>query len=217
MEAAKKPTPIDEGIALELKYAQWGDEQELGNLVALSFTDNSAYRYIFQEFPDDAERQTPLRWLLMRRISCFLFTGAPVIKATTEVNGEQVIVATASLVTKKNKPGYYAMFRNGILKWPFIWGMASLKRALSLNKSQVNRGGGAELALVVVHPDFQGKGVGTRLLRRLLDDHGKDMDLTLNTQRAINVTFYQRFGFQETSKDTVSGAYTNWYMVRPKG
>jgi ribosomal protein S18 acetylase RimI-like enzyme len=71
------------------------------------------------------------------------------------------------------------------------------------------------VGLVAVESDLQGRGVGTRLV----SEHCTRMDVLgaasyLETDKAINVRFYQKFGFQIVGSEPVLGV-TNWFMKRP--
>jgi ribosomal protein S18 acetylase RimI-like enzyme len=59
------------------------------------------------------------------------------------------------------------------------------------------------LARIEIHPDHQGKGIGTYLIHRLLDDvRRRDQALTLDVL-AVNhraQAFYRRHGFEETAR-----------------
>jgi ribosomal protein S18 acetylase RimI-like enzyme len=59
------------------------------------------------------------------------------------------------------------------------------------------------LARIEIHPDHQGKGIGTYLIHRLLDDvRRRDQALTLDVL-AVNhraQTFYRQHGFEETAR-----------------
>ena len=57
------------------------------------------------------------------------------------------------------------------------------------------------ISAIYVDPNFQGMGIGSKLLQRALDWHGKDEDIYLEVvaynQKAIR--FYERFGFEKTN------------------
>jgi len=65
-----------------------------------------------------------------------------------------------------------------------------------------------------VLPERQGQGIGSRLLTQfceLVDEQGAAA--YLETDKAINVTLYQRFGFEVTSEAPILGV-PNWFMWR---
>ncbi len=67
---------------------------------------------------------------------------------------------------------------------------------------------------LAVDPSFQGQGIGSLLLRHFCSylDETKQIGY-LETDKAANVTLYQRFGFREIESDIVIGV-TNWFMER---
>jgi ribosomal protein S18 acetylase RimI-like enzyme len=76
---------------------------------------------------------------------------------------------------------------------------------------------GGKIVMMAVHSDFQGRGIGKKLLRRrLMDwDSADGSALTLMTQLESSVLFYSKFGFEVKTKNQRKG-YSNWNMVRIK-
>lgn len=67
---------------------------------------------------------------------------------------------------------------------------------------------------VAVAADLQGKGIGSRLMAEamtIVDASGQMA--WLETDKNINVTFYERLGFQVAATESVVGN-TNWFMAR---
>ncbi len=70
------------------------------------------------------------------------------------------------------------------------------------------------LGPVAVDRHLQGKGVGSALLRQFCTRMDAEQSMAyLETDRAENVTFYKRFGFEVTAQDEILGV-TNWFMSR---
>ncbi|MBC2932828.1 GNAT family N-acetyltransferase [Nocardioides sp. zg-1228] len=68
---------------------------------------------------------------------------------------------------------------------------------------------------VAVHPDLQGRGLGTRLMAAVcaeLDSSG--LPGYLETDKAANVPFYEGCGFEVVGSASVIGV-ENWFMRRP--
>lgn len=68
---------------------------------------------------------------------------------------------------------------------------------------------------MAVAPDRQGQGIGSALMAealRAVDTAGGVA--YLETDREINVRFYEKLGFEVIGKDTLLGT-TSWYMRRP--
>ena len=71
------------------------------------------------------------------------------------------------------------------------------------------------LGPVAVDVHLQGMGVGSLLMRSFcqgMDETAEDS--CLETDKEINVRFYEKFGFEVTGEDEVLGV-RNWYMFRP--
>jgi GNAT superfamily N-acetyltransferase len=75
--------------------------------------------------------------------------------------------------------------------------------------------------MMAVRPDQQGRGLGSRLLERLLAetaDRGTPLQCVLTTHLRQNLVFYQRAGFDVTDERVLEppdgSPYTVWSMVR---
>ncbi|HEX4069719.1 MAG TPA: GNAT family N-acetyltransferase, partial [Planctomycetaceae bacterium] len=69
--------------------------------------------------------------------------------------------------------------------------------------------------LVTVDSHLQGRGIGTQLMtEHCAQMDGRGTTSYLETDKAINVRFYQKFGFQIVTQEQVLGT-TNWFMKRP--
>lgn len=90
-----------------------------------------------------------------------------------------------------------------VLKWVGVWSRED-------PKSQPHW----HLGPVGVERHLQGKGIGSALMRLFCErmDSGLSMAY-LETDKKINVPFYERFGFRVTRERVVLGV-PNWFMVR---
>jgi predicted GNAT family N-acyltransferase len=78
------------------------------------------------------------------------------------------------------------------------------------------------LSPIVVLPEEQGKGVGSRLLRKKLEEIGT-LPCFLATQSTVNRDIYNRYGFRTTVENRLSEPSENWLegsivsytMIRP--
>lgn len=72
----------------------------------------------------------------------------------------------------------------------------------------------SHLGPVAVDAHLQGMGIGSRLMREYcarMDAAGEEA--YLETDKEINVSFYERFGFEVVAEEEVLGV-PNWFMVR---
>jgi ribosomal protein S18 acetylase RimI-like enzyme len=213
--AAAPPPPLG------LRDATLADSDALGALYADAFDDNPAFDSIFQLRRTDAGAHTAaLRWLLTARAWMLLRARCPYLVAWPP--GDATPLAAAALVPNGRKPGAAAFVRAGVLTWPFRYGLASLRRALALDGDipEAPAADGATLMHVAVRPGSQGRGAGSALVRELLArwDAAGGGGVSVNTQRAINLPFYARFGFvvvaERRMEPSGADAYTSWDLRR---
>ncbi len=66
-----------------------------------------------------------------------------------------------------------------------------------------------------VHPEFQGKGIGSQMMQFYIEIIDRNrMEAYHETDRPENVPFYQRFGFNVVGEEVINGA-KNWFLSRP--
>jgi ribosomal protein S18 acetylase RimI-like enzyme len=99
-------------------------------------------------------------------------------------------------------PGISLASLGAVLRWTSVW---------ARNDPRITHW---HLGPVAVERDLQGQGIGRSLLEefcRRIDARGQAA--YLETDKQVNVTFYERFGFRVTAQEPVLGA-TNWFMMR---
>ena len=215
-----------------IRAATRADAPALAALYADAFEDNPAYASVFQlRDTQPARHAEALAWLFERRAVLAVASGCLFLLAEEAPTGDAPappLLAAAALMPLAKKPNLLAMIEAGVLEWPFRWGLPSLLRALALDGAQTGPVGEtrgseepqlppvvAELSMVAVRPDAQGRGIGGALLRELLarwDASGGGV-VALGTQRARNLPFYARAGFVQT-REWHAGGYTSWSMRR---
>jgi len=70
------------------------------------------------------------------------------------------------------------------------------------------------LTFLGVAPDFQGKGIGSKMMVFYCDIVDRDMIEAYHEMGPENVHFYERFGFKVVGEETINGV-KNLYMLRP--
>jgi ribosomal protein S18 acetylase RimI-like enzyme len=70
------------------------------------------------------------------------------------------------------------------------------------------------LTFLGVAPDFQGKGIGSQMMKFYCDIVDRDMIEAYHETGPENVHFYERFGFKVVGEETIFGV-KNLYMLRP--
>ena len=66
--------------------------------------------------------------------------------------------------------------------------------------------GTCQVGRLIVHPDYQGKGIGTSLMSRIeaTFSHAKRFELFTGTKSINNIRFYQRLGYREFCEGDLS-------------
>jgi ribosomal protein S18 acetylase RimI-like enzyme len=75
-----------------------------------------------------------------------------------------------------------------------------------------------QIGRLVVHPDFQGQGLGTRLLRRIEGESGETRKLELFSghRSAANIRLYERLGYVRSREQVLSPAITLVFMEKSR-
>ena len=213
----------DAAPAYVLRDARPSDEAELASLYAAALDYNPAFDAVFELRRDSpAAHAAALTWLFHRRVALLLASRARYVVAADARTG--ALLGGAAIVPRASKAGLWDMLRVGLLEWPFRFGLPSLVRALQKDALPPDPPGAVPFAglvsTVAVAPEAQGRGVGSALMRELLQrwDGAGGGALVLDTQRDRNVPFYQRLGFVVVHTVTATGAhgveYLDWKMRR---
>jgi GNAT superfamily N-acetyltransferase len=202
------------------------DTPFLARMYAKAFNyQGNAYPALFPEeySANDASYQleSALIWLFEGRVSIWLQISKPIgLKA---VNEQGDILGACWACPDAMQTPFSCMIRNGILRWPFRHGWSSFRAAMETEDLLPHESGTWELSMMAVTPEAQGKGVGTSIVKALIaavHQVEPNAQLSLNTQREINVKFYSQFGFQLVSDKFVKGTYMrgfhNWHMTTVK-
>jgi ribosomal protein S18 acetylase RimI-like enzyme len=115
----------------------------------------------------------------------------------------------------------------GLLWIPFRCGFNTFGRLMSISAhfdqifQELLPGTHYELQRMVVDPAYQGQGIGSKCLKKALDEaDAEGLPVILSTQEQINVRFYQKLGFEISLEEKYSSSgqaedmYDNWIMIR---
>lgn len=216
--------------SVSVERAEVSDVPEIAALYASAFADNAAYATIFLFDQSSASHGASLRWLFEKRLAVLLAKGNTILIARNSAHGE--VLASVGLVAPDKQPSILDhLFLGGMITWPFVWGIPSLLRALDtdarLSRFEQTAPRGTkphELVMMAVSPHCQGRGVGSELLRTLLERHGIESGaaIALTTQRQRNLSFYRAAGFQLKREEEITfpagdprKGFVSWSMERP--
>lgn len=194
---------------VSLRRVTEGDVPSLARLYAAAFADNPAYTSVFADL-HGASLEAALAWLLAKRCNLLLATNAPFV---CSVAGDGEILAAAAVELRANTR--LELVQAGVLRWPFLWGLASLRRVLAAPRHAPP--GSPEVRMVAVLPAAQRKGLGGTVLDAALaefDALQTGRGLVLGTQKEVNCGFYERHGFVRDHEMGSDGGWTTWVMTR---
>ena len=181
-------------------------------------------RFVFQGSED--YRQAALEWFFERNIHLMLIKCPTVLRGFVDPYG-RVICCFLWVPGEAAKVSTWEMVTAGMWQIPIRFGISTLLRLLSLMDSMKTATGNISsthlhnvfLQRMVVHPDYQGNGIGTTALKTVLEESNDGQDIYLETQEERNVVFYQRLGWQvEHEQDYFPEdpifKFRSWSLVR---
>jgi GNAT superfamily N-acetyltransferase len=199
------------------------------SLITAAFFDNPAHIYIF---PESRNRLKALQWMLGANLKLNLNPQKNIGQsfALIELNqppGKRQIKAMGFWnPPNADSVSFLSQVRAGLLTMPFRFGWGSLPNLFEVvkanamaKKQALNSTPAWYLNNMVVASELRGQGVGTKVLAEQLQQVVKPSGFPaiLDTQREINVKFYQRLGFKVASELIVGkgqNAFVNWCLIR---
>ena len=208
---------IETGI---LKYEKI---KEASQVTAKAFINSVAYERIFEG--DESWRLTELSNMFEINFN-IVNNKAPESLQGFYQSGE--IVCFYMLVSSgKSSTSLLEMLRFGLIWLPFRIGIAATTRLLSSlswheeQEKDIMNGRKEYLVLqrMIVHPDYQGRGIGKKCLSKALKIADKNLlPIYLTTQLEKNVNFYEKLSFRVVRESVFSSTniqeYNNWFMIR---
>jgi GNAT superfamily N-acetyltransferase len=179
-----------------------------------AFFDDPLTRWVT---PDDTKRARDLPWFFARAAVVGDRWGE-VYTTGDKVEGNAIWLSPGNAKLSLSK-----MARTGMLMAPFALGLSPFMRFMKIMNTfeHLHDRDAPEphwyLMVLGVDPPRQGQGVGGALIQPILAraDANK-LPCYLETQKAINVPFYQRHGFEVVVEDDVAGNGPHfWTMKRP--
>ena len=189
--------------------------EDCARILADSFADDPVYGHLI---PDPRRRRQALRaFLAMPVRDALAFDTAWVALYESDVVGVAVWLPPGAFPWStwrklRVAPGFLTVLRAAPRALPGLMALGgAIDRLFPQDPVWY-------LEVVGVHPDAQGRGIGTHLLEPGLaraDEEG--LPCYLETPHPDNVRFYERLGFQleRAGVPLVSGGPTHWTMRRP--
>jgi len=171
---------------------------EAATLAAGAFAESPSYVYVAG---GEVETFPLLKWMFYRN---FWLRASTTCNRAVFENGR--LVAFFMFVKPGiRRPTFADFLLAGIARMPFLFGLNTVRRLFQLidwfdeQDAQMAKEYGplVHLERVCVHPDFQGRGIGTKALQvALREADAEGLTVFLGTQLERNVTFYRRLGFE---------------------
>ena len=210
--------------------------EECAGVMAEAFSDSPVYRFIFRGTLDF--RKVALEWVFVRNIRLVLAKCPTALRGILNESNE-VICCFMWVPHEYQNVSLGEMIWHGLLKMPIRFGLDSVKRMLQAmedvegpsqqhNSQQnenghdkVNKKGSIQLQRMVVRPDCQGQGLGTKALKAVMAEESAkgNVNLHLDTQLPRNVAFYERLGYKviwekDCYEEDEEYKFHSWFMVR---
>mmetsp|Transcript_8491 Transcript_8491/g.11193 ORF Transcript_8491/g.11193 Transcript_8491/m.11193 type:complete len:255 (-) Transcript_8491:247-1011(-) len=218
---------------------------ECARVMAESFVDSPSYQFLFQDIRCLKTRAKALEWLFFRNLTLTVGKCPEALRGVVNnVNGK-LMVCFLWTPGADQELSLWDMIGAGLWQVPFKFGIGTLKRVLrmvealeleaqeSTSKSCKNRilrttttttttadeeADFVHLERMVVLPEYQGQGWGSRALKETLENETRMVRLA--TQEERNVRFYQRLGFEIAGERDMFGdddpdhKYHSWFLIR---
>jgi len=190
-----------------IRVADRGDAGPLAASLARAFFDDPVMEFLV---PDEARRR--------ERLAKFFEVAFTVQHGP---HGSCYTDTDRSGASFWDPPGHWKMTLGQIVRGsPALIGALRLRvpkalRLLSMVEREHPRGEHWYLAVLGTDPVHQGKGIGSSLLRPVLERCDHDgVGAYLESSKKSNIAYYRRHGFEVTGEITVPGGPTVWPMWR---
>ena len=147
------------------------DDKKIAMLLAQCFSNSPVYNYIVPYSYSSDERLKKLEYILYSRLQVIRFMGGTVFGSYDQSGNCLATVSFGPVAT--TSPSFWVLLATGSLWAPFVLGFSDFQRILTVGEVMTQRckmTGPSDYSvnMMVVHPDYQGKGMGTQLLKYAL-------------------------------------------------
>lgn len=191
---------------LRIRTGSWDDEEAIGALLSVSFTDDPFVRWILpnsQDFLRDSKKHPGRAYSAAFDAATIFVIGDFAGAAVWIPPGAK---ADRSAETGQSEPASGADNSAFPPEFP-----ALISQSAAYCPSEPHW----YLALIVVDPSYRGHGVGTKLLEHGLTMVDRDgLPAYLESTNAANKSLYSRFGFEELAEVRVGSSPPRFPMLR---
>lgn len=195
-------------------------------ITAKSFLDSPAYVALFNV--DKEQRFEILKTFFKMNIEIMRGAGAKNATRCLRNPDDNSVLCSFMLANTRHSPNIVSLFWKMVIplfrKVGIVPTMKAMWIGMKVDKQLDEIMEGREFIILermVVHPDCQGKGIGSKCLALAMQESGfKDLPWILMTQLEINVKFYQNLGFKIVKEfdSTVNGlTFHSWVMIKEVG
>ena len=190
---------------LPIRTGTWDDEEQLGALLAISFTDDPFVRWIMPN---------PLHLLNDSKIHPRRAYGAAFDAGSIFIIGDFAGAAVWLPPGAKSDRSDEIEHTGENVEGPAF--PADFPELLAQSEKYCPTDPHWYLGLIAVDPAWRGKGIGSQLLKHCLEITDRDgVPTYLESTSPANVSLYKRFGFEELARVSVNGSPVRIPMLRP--
>jgi len=170
---------------------------QAAKVTADAFLNSPTYVYIFRG--DKEYRRGALEWLFQRNMILVQNLCPSAFRGMLNREGE-VVACFLWTPSRYTNLSTWDLLKAGLWQMPFLFGPSTVARLLKVidcfdeyeKKFLSEHDEYIMLERMVVRPDYQGQGLGTRCLKTVIAETSKRIQLA--TQETRNVSFYKRLG-----------------------
>ncbi len=201
---------MDSILKIETKAEFSSTVNEFAGMLSRAFYDDPFYIWIM---PNDEKRLSQLHWWMKIMLRYTFKFG--------RIHYTEDRMAVAMWLGPDNPMvNDFRMFSMGLILYPFKIGFRNFMRAVDIT-AQWNREHKKMnkrhyyLMVIAVEPEFQGKGIGSRLMQVGLDKADKDgLECFLETVTPEDVQFYKKHNFEIMVNNGFGNNNQFWLMTR---
>ena len=191
---------------VQIRTGGWDDEERLGALLSVSFTDDPFVRWLMPnalDFLRDSKRHP-------RRAYSAAF-DAGTLFVTGDFAGAALWLPPGA---KADRTEEIEQAEAGTPERPVF--PSEFPELISRSGAYCPEEPHWYLGLIAVDPSFRGRGVGTKLMEHCLAMVDRDqMPAFLESTNSANLSLYRRFGFIELAEVRVGSSPPRFPMLRP--